>query len=78
MREMITIKFNRVKFTTAHYHKHRLWCEDCQAQAEFLNQPEASEIAKRLRACGLSLTKESLHFYRLITQRQILVCLNSI
>ena len=73
----LTIEIDRVRITTSHVHKHAAWCELCRSESEFVEHSEAAEIAKMIRAQGLAMNKEDLHFYQ-PTGEQMLVCLNSI
>ena len=72
----ITIEFDRVKITTTHPRKHQAWCEFCRADAEFVDEVEAAEIAKLMHTQGLSVRKENIHMYQ-PAGGQMLVCLNS-
>jgi xanthine dehydrogenase molybdopterin-binding subunit B len=77
MKRTITIEFDRVKITTTHHGKNLMWCELCQSKAEFLNRKEALEMAKFIKAQGVAIKRENLHFYQ-VSDEQVLICLNSI
>jgi len=77
MKRTITIEFDRVKITTTHHDKNLMWCELCQSKAEFLNRNEAMAMAQAIKAQGVALKQENLHFYQ-SSDEQVLICLNSI
>lgn len=77
LKRTVTIEFDRVKITTTHNHKSSLWCEICQAEAEFVNQTDAVELAKIMQMQGLIIRRENLHFYQ-SNKDGVLICLNSI
>lgn len=76
VKRTVTIVLDRVKITTAHGYKVHGWCELCQAEAEFLNQAEADQLASVFTARGLTINERDLHYYH-PTDDQILVCVNS-
>ena len=77
MKRTITIEFDRVKITTTHHRKNLRWCGLCRSETEFLNRTEAAEMAKLIKAQGIEIRQENLHFYQ-PNEEAVLICLNSI
>jgi hypothetical protein len=78
MKRITTIEYDRVKITTRRKRSYLWWCESCQAQAKFVSQAEAFELAGAMRMLGLTVNRENLHFYQPRAATQVLVCVNSI
>lgn len=72
-----TIEIDRVKITSTRNHKHLAWCGICRAEGEFLDGVEAAHLAEIIRAQGMSVDENNLHFYQPAGQ-QVLICLNSL
>ena len=72
-----TIEIDRVKITTTRNHRPMAWCGTCRAESEFLDGAEAAHLAEIIRAQGMSVDENDLHFYQ-PAEAQILICLNSL
>jgi predicted ThiF/HesA family dinucleotide-utilizing enzyme len=72
-----TIEIDRVKITTTRNHRHLAWCGICRAESEFLDRMEAAHLAKIIRAQGVAVDEDNLHFYRPAGE-QALICLTSL
>ena len=77
VKRTLTIEIDRVRITTNFNHNKHLWCEVCQAEAEFITKNEAAGLIMAIREQGVQIKKESLHFFG-NDETDAMFCLNSI
>lgn len=77
VKRTLTIEIERVRITTNFNHNKHLWCEICRTETEFITKDETAKLFKAINAQGLSVKKDSLHFFG-TDKTQLMVCLNSI
>lgn len=77
VKRTVTIEIDRVRITTNFNHSRHFRCEICRTETEFVTKNEAAELLAAMMAQGLSVKKESLHFFGK-DESQLMVCLNSI
>lgn len=72
-----TVEIDRIKITSTGHQKRLAWCAICRAESEFLDGSEAACLAKILKAQGVTVNENDLHFYKKRDQ-EMLICMNSI
>ncbi|MCD9186406.1 MAG: hypothetical protein LUM44_08230 [Pyrinomonadaceae bacterium] len=77
VKRTLTIEIDRVRITTNFNHNKHLWCESCQAEAEFITKNEAVGLISAIRDQGVQIRKEGLHFFG-NEEADTMFCLNSI
>ena len=73
----VTIEFDQVKITTRFKTSRFQWCEPCQAESEFIEEPEAAELVGIMKTQGMEVKSSELHFYHPDGTR-LLVCISSL